>query len=107
MLVNSLSSLRVSVPHDTRDNSVLSDYGIVLWAIKTVLKYLATPNHDKVNDDWSTRIVVKSPEMVYYSLTQRSIDELALCKPLSNEVLDSYIHLLVSQRCFSPVQNED
>lgn len=43
MLINRLSSLRVSVPNDTRQASILFDYSFNVWAVKTILKYLATP----------------------------------------------------------------
>ena len=107
MLANSISSLRVSVPHDTRETSVLSDYGIGLWALQTVLKFLSTPVAEELEnscsfDDMATKVVIKSSEDAnHYSLTQRSINELAFCRPLSNEILDAYINLLVTKRCHS------
>ena len=113
MLTNSLSSLRVSVrSEDMRENSVLADYEIKLWALRTILKFLSTPVAedplDRSEDDLATRLVIKSLiDPCPYSLTQRSINELALFKPLSNEVLDAYIHLLVTKRCHSDMLRED
>ena len=113
MLTNSLSSLRVSVrTEDMRENSVLADYEIKLWALRTILKFLSTPAAEdplgQSEDDLATRLVIKSlTDPCPYSLTQRSINELALFKPLSNEVLDAYIHLLVTKRCHSDILRED
>ena len=60
MLTNSLSSLRVSVrTEDMRENSVLADYEIKLWALRTILKFLSTPEAedplDRSEDDLATR----------------------------------------------------
>ena len=95
-----------------RENSVLADYEIKLWALRTILRFLSTRVAkdllDRSEDDLATRLVIKnSTDPSPYSLTQRSINELALFKPLSNEVLDAYIHLLVTKRCHSDMIKED
>ena len=75
MLTNSLSSLRESInTDDTRENSVLADYEIKLWALRAIVKFLSTPEADdpeaRSEDDLATRLVIKSStEVSHYSLT--------------------------------------
>jgi len=85
----------------------LSDHGVLLWAVKAILKSLSSLKDSNIIDEWAAHPVVRSPQPYLYCLSQRAVDELAFCKPLSNETLSAYLHLLATQRCFSKVLEDD
>jgi hypothetical protein len=64
MILNKLSSMRSNVD-DTRENSILADYGIRLWAIKAILKSLSSLKDSDIIDEWAAFPVVNNVESSY------------------------------------------
>ena len=50
---------------DTRENSILADYGIRLWAIKAILKSLSSLKDSDIIDEWAAFPVVNNVESSY------------------------------------------
>ena len=87
----------------------------MLWATKAILKWLAHVKDDDDSDrrlfvddvDPAIRLVIQSPGLARYSLSQKAVNDLALCRPISTEVLDAYIRLIPTQRCLTQDFDED
>ena len=100
---------------------------MLLWAIQTILKLISTPTVKTCEEDifsesseaLSVRqrnkartchdinlspVIANTNQTV--TLSQKAFDELAHCRPLSNEVLGAYLNLLATQRCFKEFLDE-
>ena len=93
---------------DMRRNSVLSDYCVRLWAVRAILEIIASPKgSDPIDYESAGNLVLGDSPEASYRLSQRAVDELAYCRPLSCETLSAYTHMLEALRCFSELLEQE
>ena len=102
---------------ENRQNSILAYHKIRSGIIKALLNFLSSDhslNKDEMRlfDDCSIEVVIRAPAnprilQSSYHLSQRAIADIANYKPLTEEVLDAYMKLLVTERCHKITERSD